>query len=286
MESLSEVLRSRTVFKFIVGINHIDWADMRFLTHIYTLAGADIIDVAARPDAVATARASVAAARKEAAQAGPPPAIMVSLALEHDPHVDTAAVAPEHRSFIVPADARALAANARGCLDQGADMVELHASDSDDDALQEAVEALSGVLGGCYLSVCLGTEGVRSPRVVLRQAALVRAIHGPQTMIQAEGVVLTKDATPASGLQGLALAHALLAQTSACVLVAGGANEWTRRLADMLAIPIHGIASCTYARNLVEGFRDRGSEPGDPESAVRVARRFVRRAKGVPEDAL
>lgn len=286
MESLTEPLRSRNAFKFIVGINRVDWADLRFLTRIYSLAGADIIDVAGRPEACATARAAVAQARQQEATGSPGPAIMASLALPHDPHVEGSGVDPAHRSLIVPADARALAANARACLEQGADMVELHASDSDDDALREAVTALSAVLAGRYLSVCLGTEGLRSPRTAIRQAALVQAIHGPCTMIQAEGIVLAKDGTPASGLQGLALAQALLAHTGASILVAGGANAWTRSLALQLAIPIHGIASCTYARNLVEGFRDPGHASDDLETPVQLARRFIRRAKGVPEDAL
>lgn len=273
-DGLSASLQARGLFKFITGIENADRADIRFLAQVYALAGADIIDVAARPDVVEATREAIAAVREWSS--GHPPLgaqIMVSLALEHDPHVEKPADRPEHRAFVVPADAAHMAANVDACLQEGADMVELHASDSEDPALREAVEALSAVLEGRYLSVCLGAEGWRSPRDVIRQATLVREIHGPHTMIQAEGISLVKDGSLASSVQGLALAQALLVHTRAYVVVAGGANYWTRDLSDMLGIPIHGIASGSYARHLVEGF-------GDVAAAARLARRFADHARG------
>lgn len=283
MDSLSESLQSRSVFKFIIGINNYDWDDIRFLTQVYTLAGADIVDVAGRPDVVVATREAMTQVGRQFPDHLPKSKIMVSLALEHDPHLGNAEVHPEHRAFIVPTDPSALAANVEACLDEGAEMVELHASDSKDHALTEAVEALSSVLRGRYLSVCLGTEGLRSPRDVIRQAGLVRAIHGPHTMIQAEGIVLAKDHSPASSVQGLALAQALLAKTTAYIVVAGGSNDWTRSLTDMLGIPVHGIGSGSYARNLVEGYRASGPHADDFAAAARIARRFASRAKGVPD---
>ncbi len=278
MNGFAERLQSRSVFKFIVGINNWDQDEVRFLTHVYGVGGADIIDVAARPDVVAATRQALAEARTPEGERGPAPHIMASLALKHDPHLDKEEPHPEHRPFIVPTGTGEMARNVAACLAEGAEMVELHASNSDDHALVEAVGALSAVLGGRYLSVCLGTEGLRSPRDAIRQAGLVLAIHGPRTMIQAEGIVLAKDGSPGSSLQSLALAQALLARTTAFVIAAGGANEWTRELTLLLGIPVHGIASGSYARSLVQGFL----AGGDRAAAAGIARRFARRAKGGP----
>ncbi len=282
MDNLAESLQTRTLFKFIIGINNFDREDIRFLTQVYTLAGADIIDVAARPDVVASARDAMTQLREGFPDRPQTSKIMASLALDRDPHAEKAKAHFEHRALIVPADAAALTETVRACLDAGAEMFELHASDSDDAALNAAVEALSAAIDGRYLSVCLGTGGLRSTRDAIRQARLVQAIHGPRTMIQAEGITLAKDGSPASSVQGLALAQALLAKTATYVVMAGGANHWTRTLTDMLGIPVHGIASGSYARNLVEGHTPAGPDPANLMAAATVATRFACHARGVP----
>lgn len=286
-DSLTEALESRTAFKFIIGIQNGDCADVRFLTQVYALAGADIIDVAARPDVVAATVEALAQARRQSVHSPAGTRVMVSLALERDPHVQPGASDAEHRKIVVPTGPSALVANVRACLDAGAEMVELHASDSDDPDLTAAVAALSALLGDRYLSVCLGAEGFRSPRDVIHQAGLVREIHGPHTMIQAEGLSLQKGAAPATSVQGLALAQALLAKTSAYIVVAGGGNYWTRNLADLLGVPVHAIAAGTYARKLVEGLRREGAADGpDLAAAVAVAQRFAAHVKGGSHRAL
>ena len=287
MDSFASALEAGTVFKFITGIGNFDGDDIRFLAHVYALAGADIIDVAARPDVVAAARGALdeAVGRHPRRRSETAPRLMASLALERDPHVEAAWTPTGHRALVVPADAAALAEHAAACLSAGAEMVELHASDSDDADLAAAVRALSDVLQGRYLSVCLGAEGLRAPRAVVRQAVLAHSIHGPRTMIQAEGIALAKDSSPAASLQGLALAQALLAHTSTRVIVAGGTNFWTRNLVELLGVPVHGIAAGTYARSLVEGFRAPPAGPVDVATAARVARRLTLHAKGAdPRD--
>lgn len=319
MDPLLENLQARTVFKLIIGITNFEVDNVRFLAQVYTLAGADIIDVAARPDIVAATSEAISTIQKQFPDI-PRPKIMVSLGLEGDPHVGKARidlgvcrssrqclavcpehcigsnrivdyerctacglcldVCPEHAIAIAPAHSSDLAAQVTAGLAAGAEMVELHASDSEDRPLQEAVHTLSTVLNGRYLSVCLGAEGLRSPENIIRQAWQIREIHGPSTMIQAEGLTLYQDGSRASSLQGLALAQALLAKTSAYILVAGGANYWTRDLADMIGIPVHGIASGSYGRNLVNGFKATG-KAGDLWAAAARARRFISHAKGI-----
>lgn len=264
-DPLRAALEARRLFKCITGIANHDRGEVALLTATYAAAGADIIDVAARPDVVRAARQALLGARPSG---GSLPALMVSVALDPDPHLEGMAD-DHHRAFVAPPGPADMLANMRACLAEGAEMVELHASDSPDDDVVAAVRALSGVLGDRYLSVCLGAEGRRPPRDVVRQARLVAGIHGPRTMIQAEGVTVRKDGSPTSTLQGLALAQVVLAQTTAYCIVAGGANYWTADLAHLLGVPIHGVASGSYARALIHGC--------GPAAATRLARGFVAR---------
>ncbi len=275
MDHLAKRLESRSLFKFIVGMTNFDLAELRFLAQVYTLAGADIIDVAAEPTVVAATRRALAAIRGQLPSLSDLPRIMVSAALAHDPHIEGVRLDPAHRAAVAPASTSDLLVSIGACLDQGADMVEIHASDSDDFSLREALEALDTLLDGRYLSVCLGTQGQRSPREVIRQAQLAYGIHGPRTMIQAEGLHTTRRGDPASSLQGLALGQALLAHTSAYVVVAGGANHWTRSMADVLGIGVHGVAVGSYARALVKGLQAIDPQGAAWEPVAQVARSFV-----------
>ena len=280
MNPLASRLKSRSLFKFILGLTNFDMAEIRFLTQVYTLAGTDIIDVAAEPEVVAATRRAMADLREEYPNLPDPPRIMVSAALTHDPHIEGVPLGPEHRASVAPATICELVASVEACLGEGANMVELHASDSDDRSLKEAAVALHPLLEDRYLSVCLGTQGLRSPLDVIRQAQLVEEIHGPFTMIQAEGLATARRGDPWSSLPGLTLAQALLANTSAYVLVAGGANHWTRNLADILGIPIHGVAVGSYARGLVKGFQGARLQGAQWEPVVRVARGLVEQLRG------
>lgn len=281
MDRLAARLESRSLVKFILGLTNFDLAEIRFLTQAYTLAGVDVIDVAADPAIVSHVRQAMDDIREEIPDLGPLPRIMVSAALAHDPHIDGVRIAPEYRAAVAPDNADELKATVAACLTRGADMVELHASDSDDASLREAVGAVTPLLGDRYLSVCLGTQGRRSPRSVIRQAALAQEVHGPRTMIQAEGLTASRRADPASSLAGLAMAQALLAHTSVYVLVAGAANHWTRNAAEILGVPVHGVASGTYARDLVKAFQatePQGGEGWRPLSQIAGA--FVTQLRG------
>ena len=278
MDRLTARLESRSLVKFILGLTNFDVAEIRALTQVYTLAGADIIDVAADPGIVVATRQAMEETRHQFPDLGDPPGLMVSVALERDPHIVGVPMNPAQQASVAPATTQALTANVQACLDRGADAVELHAAASDDASVTEAVAALHRVLGNRYLSVCLGTQGLSTPHDVLRQAKLAREIHGRPTMIQVEGLTTTGRAHPSSSLQGVALAQVLLAHTAAYVVLAGGANHWTRHLADMLGVAVHGVAAGTYARGLVP--RTTNLDGVAPEAVTAVARAFVEQLRG------
>jgi hypothetical protein len=85
MDRLTARLESRSLVKFILGLTNFDMAEIRFLTHVYTLAGADIIDVPADPGVVMASRGAMEEIRDQVPDMGELPSLMVSVALKHDP---------------------------------------------------------------------------------------------------------------------------------------------------------------------------------------------------------
>ena len=101
---------SKPYFKLICGANFTDYQQLAYLSEVYTLAGARLIDVAATPEAIRAARDGIAAARERAArQTGPwrlPedgfPVVMTSVTASDDPHCRIAVKDAEACSWACP----------------------------------------------------------------------------------------------------------------------------------------------------------------------------------------
>lgn len=105
MPRLHPLLASgRRYFKLICGANFTDYAQLRYLAAVYSLAGADMIDVAATPEAVLAALAGIADARAQALRfaGAAEPVVMVSVTATDDPHCRLAVKTPERCSWICP----------------------------------------------------------------------------------------------------------------------------------------------------------------------------------------
>ena len=109
-------LQSGTWFKLICGASYQDLPAVRNLALVYSLAGADCIDVAADPAVVAAAKEGIAAAERIASDHSRPyqrPWLMVSMSAGEDPHFRKAwfdpavcpADCPRPCEKICPADA-------------------------------------------------------------------------------------------------------------------------------------------------------------------------------------
>lgn len=94
----------RRYFKLICGANFTDYAQLRYLAGVYTLAGGDMIDVAATPEAVAAALAGIEDARALAGHfpGTSEPLVMVSVTAGDDPHCRLAVKIEERCSWVCP----------------------------------------------------------------------------------------------------------------------------------------------------------------------------------------
>lgn len=94
----------RRYFKLICGANFTDYAQLRYLAAVYSLAGGDMIDVAATPEAVAAALEGIADAQAQAPRfaGATEPVVMVSVTAGDDPHCRLAVKIEERCSWVCP----------------------------------------------------------------------------------------------------------------------------------------------------------------------------------------
>ncbi len=100
----------RPYFKLICGANFTDYAQLAYLSEVYALAGARLIDVAATPEAIRSAREGIRAARERAARLPGPwrldderyPVVMTSVTASDDPHCRIAVKTPERCTWACP----------------------------------------------------------------------------------------------------------------------------------------------------------------------------------------
>lgn len=100
----------RPFFKLICGANFTDYRQLAYLSEVYALAGARLIDVAATPEAIQAAIAGIEAARSRAARLGtafhlpsePFPVVMTSVTASDDPHCRVAVKDDEACTWTCP----------------------------------------------------------------------------------------------------------------------------------------------------------------------------------------
>ena len=98
-KKVKEALDNHRFAKVISGLGMCDPDRVRCFASLYTLAGATVIDVAAKPEVVAAAREGIdlaCASAKSQAKEIVPPMLMVSIGLDEDPHIGAALL---HRSI-------------------------------------------------------------------------------------------------------------------------------------------------------------------------------------------
>lgn len=285
--------RDRRFFKLICGANFTDYDHLRYLAAVYALAGCDLIDVAATPEAVQAAVEGLRDAEAHQGDAFQSPVVMVSVTAKDDPHCRLAVKIPERCSFVCPhcRDAcpheaidmgfHILADRCVGCdrcvpacpyeaiemahvpfnpsLDQlwelGARALELHTGSGDLAELEPWKQSCQAwVQRGGLFSVSLNA-------VQLSLEAAVELIHDlaawspdDRLLVQADGKPISAEAGRASTEPAVAFCVALSAAgVPAVIQPAGGANDHTGRVTSERGVSIAGVGMGTFARCIIAG---------------------------------
>ena len=284
--AIRQALSGQRFFKLICGASYRNTDFVTELTSIFAEAGAQCIDVGARPELVEAALAGI---RRAKVPVPGLPLVMVSVGINHDVHfmrVDKNHQACTHHGFcanacphevfvgqeirlenclgcdhcVIACPEQALSLVPREplhelrtrlgeCFAAGATALEVHTGDGGRAELIEMLETLAPWRDHIeLLAFSMGAHGQQVAEIV----ALAREVVG----LAGREIIIQADGKPISGRKGakstqpcLDLAKALLdAQTGAFIQVSGGTNDLSGRLAQAQGIGIHGVGMGSFAR--------------------------------------
>ena len=142
----------------------------------------------------------------------------------------------------------------RECRECGAEQLELHAAVPDSDSIFDEWDIINNIVKDNYVSMCLDRLHL-SDSALKRRIKKARAVSKERLIIQADGVPMSggKDDFNTT-LQAVAIADIIMKQKLGVkVLLSGGTNSLTAKLADECGVAYNGISIGTFARNLVKG---------------------------------
>ncbi len=285
MPSLSpeKALRSGQWFKLICGASYHYLPGIRNLCFVYTLAGADCIDVAADPGVIGAAREGIDAARKF--NPDPPPWLMVSINNGEDLHFRKAQFDPQlcvanctaPCQKVCPAGAidssgvitdrcygcgrclplcpigiistREQSYNWQDLVDLPIDALEIHTTADRQAEFQQLWQDLAGWIPQLKL-VAVSFPDHPDLEKHLR-CLLEKMIPFPQKLLwQADGRPMSGDIGGGTTQAAIRLGEKVLAMNlPGFVQLAGGTNDTT--VHKLKGLPINGIAYGSYARTLI-----------------------------------
>lgn len=165
------------------------------------------------------------------------------------------------------------------CIEAGAENVELHARIADDEAVMADWKAIAEILPEQFISMCLDRGELSNAHLIdrVRQA---RDVAGDRLIIQADGAPMSGGSDDFNTtLQAVDCANIIRKSCDdARILLSGGTNSNTGKLAALCGVDAHGVSIGTFARTLVRADIKLPEFPGDPaalDKAVRKAKWLV-----------
>ncbi len=314
---LRQALEAQRFFKVICGASYRNGDFITWFSEIFTLAGAHVIDIGADPELVKAVRVGIERAQAKAKVVAPVIMVSVGInddvhflrvdkeisrcdhhgfcanACPHDVFVgqeirlenclgcDHCVVAcPEDALTLVPREPLdTVDALIQQCFAAGASAIEVHTGHGDRHALDSVFKVLAPYRERIDLLACsIGAHGQSTNDLI----ALAHDI----TTLWPEPLVIQADGKPISGRKGwrstmpaLVLAQALFeADVQAFIQVSGGVNDLTRQIACREGIPIHGVATGSFARKHLGLSATTPRTPAIFEAALKKAKALVKSA--------
>jgi len=136
--------------------------------------------------------------------------------------------------------------------------IELHASDTDEAEVDEIWDYLNENFNG-MLSLCIGRKKLSDEKILARVRRIVERRKPYTTIIQADGVPMSGVAddyeTTLPAIEMGKLIQSL--HLPLYLMLSGGTNSKTAKLAKQYGVNINGIAMGSYARKIVKEYIER-----------------------------
>ncbi|MFA6078174.1 MAG: LdpA C-terminal domain-containing domain [Candidatus Omnitrophota bacterium] len=166
------------------------------------------------------------------------------------------------------------------CKKLGVEQLELHAAVPDSDSIFEEWSMIDQIMSDGYVSMCLDRLHLSDSHLRDR-IKKARSISNDRLIIQADGVPMSggKDDFNTT-LQAIAIADMIMKSALGVkVLLSGGTNSLTAKLADMCGIAYNGVTIGTFARSIIKEWLKKDDFMNcheDIEKAVERAEKLVR----------
>ncbi len=169
------------------------------------------------------------------------------------------------------------------CLDAGAENVELHAIIENDDSVISDWHMINRLVQNNFVSICLDRSQLSDNHLINRIRSVCE-ISGERTIIQADGAPMSGVSDDFNTtLQAVAIADIIRkSKIPVMILLSGGTNSQTGKLAAMCNVSVNGVSIGTFARKSVHHLINRK----DFETNLSVIKNAVNIAEKLIQDNL
>ncbi len=277
---MKELLENRCFFKLVCGAGNESAEDVRRLVKLYSDAGCEVFDLSANYEVIAAAQNAKYKC--------------VSVGIKDDPHILKAQINSKcincgncikvcSNDAIVLNPANIISKRCLGCkncfsvcpvqaisltskeinlketlppiISAGIDCIELHATTEDEKETDKKWSIINQLYSG-MLSICIDRLNLGNKQVITRIKRLIKNRAPYTTIIQTDGIPMsgTNDSYKTT-LQAVAMAEIIQNENlPVYIVLSGGTNTKTLKLARLCGINYHGIAVGSYARKIVKEY--------------------------------
>lgn len=309
---LADLLKSNDkIFKLVCGAGNECVQDVERLTYLYSKAGAQFFDICAKPEILKAAKDGI-----NKSGIANDRYICVSVGMRGDPHIFKANINEElcnecgacEKVCMQDAikNSKINTEKCIGCarcknvcpngaiymtehdidlkkvlpelIKMGIDCIELHATSIDDEDVKEKWNIINNLYDG-IVSICIDRLKLGNRQVLDRLTDMLSARAPYTTIIQADGIPMSgADDEYKTTLQAVAMAEIIQdAKLPVYILISGGTNSKTAKLADLCNIKYNGVAIGSYARKIVKQYVNDADfyEPKVFDKALTTAKSLV-----------
>ena len=308
-----EILEAKKLFKLVCGAGNENCVEVEKLVTVYSLAGCEMFDISANLEVLNAAKRGIVRSGICDNRY-----ICVSVGLKGDPHMDKSNINPKTcikcgacsavcLQSAIDKDFTVNKTNCIGCgkckkvcpttgiymtsetkdlnevlprlIKSGIDCIEFHAISENEEETMSTWQTINQLYDG-MLSICVDRSKLGNEKLLCRVKKMLSTRAPYTTIIQADGAPMSGGADDfKTTLQTVATAEIFQDENlPVYILLSGGTNSKTTKLAHQCGIFAHGVSVGSFARKIIKPYLSRTDFFENKtafDTAVEVAKKLV-----------